>query len=134
MQSELFGYVAGAFTGAQKGRKGIFEAAGKGNVFLDEFGDISQKMQVSLLRVLESNEIRLIGGTTTRQIDCKIVIATNVDLYVAVQDKLFREDLFFRLARFDIKLPPLRDRIEDIPQLIEYFLKENQTKLSSERN
>lgn len=122
LQSELFGYVAGAFTGAQKERKGIFEAAGKGTVFLDEFGDISPKMQISLLRVLESNEIRLIGGTNTRTIACKIVIATNIDLHQAVKEKKFREDLYFRLARFDIQLPSLRDRVEDIPKLINYFL------------
>jgi transcriptional regulator with PAS, ATPase and Fis domain len=122
LQSELFGYVAGAFTGAQKERQGIFEAAGKGTVFLDEFGDISPQMQVSLLRVLESNEIRLIGDSKTRQIECKIVIATNIDLHQAVEAKKFREDLYFRLTRFDIKLPPLRERKEDIPLLINYFL------------
>lgn len=132
LQSELFGYVAGAFTGAQKERKGIFEAAGKGTVFLDEFGDISSQMQVSLLRILESNEIRLIGGTSTRLIECKIVIASNVDLYQAVQDKKFREDLYFRLARFDIKLPPLRERASDIPKLIEHFL-ENKSNNSKEQ-
>lgn len=125
LQSELFGYEAGAFTGAQKQRKGIFEAAGKGTVLLDEFGDISSKLQVSLLRVLEANEIRLIGSTTTRQIECKIVIATNVDLQNAVIEKKFREDLFFRLARFEIKLPSLRERVEDIPELIHYFLLAN---------
>lgn len=122
LESELFGYEAGAFTGAQKERKGIFEAAGQGTVFLDEFGDISPKLQVSLLRVLESNEIRLIGGTKTRTVNCKIVIATNIDLQKAVEEKKFREDLFFRLNRFDIKLPPLRERSEDIPELMEYFL------------
>lgn len=125
LQSELFGYVAGAFTGAQKERKGIFESAGKGTVFLDEFGDISPQMQVSLLRVLESNEIRLIGGSKTRQIECKLVIATNIDLQNAVENKKFREDLYFRLTRFDIKLPPLRERKEDVPQLINYFLDNN---------
>lgn len=122
LQSELFGYVAGAFTGAQKERKGIFESAGQGTVFLDEFGDISPQMQVSLLRLLESNEIRLIGGTSTRQIQCKIVIATNKDLKKAVESKKFREDLYFRLTRFDIKLSPLRERKEDIPELIDFFL------------
>ena len=127
LQSELFGYEAGAFTGAQKERKGIFEAAGKGTVFLDEFGDISSKLQVSLLRVLESNEIRLIGSTTNRKIECKIVIASNTNLQLAVEEKKFREDLYFRLARFDIKLPPLRERIEDIPLLIEHFLNQNRT-------
>lgn len=122
LQSELFGYEAGAFTGAQKQRKGIFEAAGKGTVFLDEFGDISPKLQVSLLRVLEANEIRMIGSTATQKIECKIVIATNVDLQAAVFEKRFREDLFFRLARFEIKLPALRERKDDIPELISYFL------------
>lgn len=125
LQSELFGYVAGAFTGAQKERKGIFEAAGKGTVFLDEFGDVSPQMQASLLRMLESNEIRLIGDAKTRQVVCKIVIATNIDLQKAVEEKRFREDLYFRLTRFDIKLPPLRERKEDIPVLINYFLKSN---------
>jgi DNA-binding NtrC family response regulator len=125
LQSELFGYEAGAFTGAQKQRKGIFEAAGKGTVFLDEFGDISPKLQVSLLRVLESGEIRLIGGAKTSQIECKIVIATNVDLNRVVVTKEFREDLFYRLARFEIKLPALRERLEDLPDLIHYFLRMN---------
>jgi transcriptional regulator with PAS, ATPase and Fis domain len=125
LQSELFGYVAGAFTGAQRERKGIFEAAGKGTVFLDEFGDISPKLQVSLLRVLESHEIRLIGDSGTRKIECKIIIATNIDLHQAVEAKHFREDLYFRLARFDIKLPPLRERAEDIVKLIDYFLTDN---------
>lgn len=132
LQSELFGYEAGAFTGAQKERQGIFEAAGKGTVFLDEFGDISQKLQTSLLRVLESNEIRLIGGTKTRQIECKIVVATNIDLQQAVAEKKFREDLYFRLARFDIQLPPLQERPEDIPSLINHFLGGSQKKISKE--
>lgn len=122
LQSELFGYVAGAFTGAQKERKGIFEAAGNGTVFLDEFGDVSPQMQASLLRLLESNEIRLIGDTKTRKVECKIVVATNIDLQQAVFIKKFREDLYFRLTRFDIKLPPLRERKEDIPILINHFL------------
>lgn len=128
LQSELFGYEAGAFTGAQKERKGIFEAAGKGTVFLDEFGDINPSLQVSLLRVLESNEIRSVGGTTTRKVECKIVIAANNDLQLAVEEKKFRKDLYFRLARFDIKLPPLRERIEDIPLLIDYFLNRDRGK------
>jgi len=122
LQSELFGYIAGAFTGAQKERKGIFEAAGNGTVFLDEFGEISTKLQISLLRVLESNEIRPIGSTTTRQIKCKIIIASNIDLYQAVNEKKFREDLYYRLTRYDIKLPPLRVRTQDIELLIKYFM------------
>jgi len=126
LQSELFGYVAGAFTGAQKERKGIFESAGKGTVFLDEFGDVSPKLQVSLLRVLESNEIRLLGGTENKNIECKIVIATNINLKQAVENKNFREDLYFRLTRFEIKLPALKERAEDIPELIQHFLNNNQ--------
>ena len=133
LQSELFGYEAGAFTGALKQRKGIFEAAGKGTVFLDEFGDISPKLQVSLLRVLESNEIRLIGSTTSRKIECKIVIATNVDLQSAIQAKKFREDLYFRLAKFEIKLPALRERTEDLPDLIQFFLDRNSSSQGSKK-
>lgn len=122
LQSELFGYEAGAFTGAQKEKKGIFEAAGKGTVFLDEFEDVSPKMQSSLLRILETNEIRLIGGTKSRIIYCKIVIATNVSLKSLVAKKTFRDDLYFRLARYEIKLPALKARQADIPELIQHFL------------
>jgi transcriptional regulator with PAS, ATPase and Fis domain len=134
LQSELFGYVAGAFTGAQKERKGIFESAGKGTVFLDEFGDVSPKLQVSLLRVLESNEIRLLGATVNRNIECKIVVATNVNLRDAVESKKFRDDLYFRLTRFEIKLPPLHERAEDIPELIQHFLDNNQGTTSDEKS
>jgi len=127
LQSELFGYEVGAFTGAQKEKKGIFEAAGKGTVFLDEFEDVSAKMQSSLLRVLETREIRMVGGTKTRKIKCKIVIATNIGLKSLVGKKVFREDLYFRLSRFEIKLPALRERKEDIPHLIEHFLLSDKT-------
>jgi DNA-binding NtrC family response regulator len=133
LQSELFGYVAGAFTGAQKERKGIFEAAGKGTVFLDEFGDISPQLQVSLLRVLESNEIRMIGSVKTQKIECRIVVATNVDLNQAVQEKGFREDLFYRLAKLEIRLPSLRERIEDLPELINYFFESNRTESENKK-
>lgn len=133
LQSELFGYVAGAFTGAQKERKGIFEAAGKGTVFLDEFGDISPQLQVSLLRVLEANEIRMIGDTVTRKIECRIVIATNIDLHKVVEEKKFREDLYFRLARFEIRLPALRERIEDLQELIQFFLDKNRESVSESK-
>ncbi len=122
--SELFGYEAGAFTGAHKKRKGIFEAAGKGTVFLDEFGGVSPHLQVSLLRTLESNEIRPIGGTVTRSIHCRIIIATNSDLQQAVRDKKFRDDLYFRISRLEIKLPNLRERLDDLPLLVDYFLTE----------
>jgi len=126
LESELFGYDAGAFTGAQRKRQGVFAAAGKGTVFLDEFGDISPKLQVTLLRVLEAGEIRMLGSTTNQKIECKIVIATNVDLHKNVIDKKFREDLFFRLSRFEIRLPALRERKEDLPELIQYFLDQNE--------
>lgn len=122
LESELFGYEAGSFTGAVKQKKGIFEAAGKGTVFLDEFGDISPKVQVSLLRLLESNEIRLIGGTGNRKVECRIVVATNVELNLVVKEKKFREDLYFRLTRFEINIPPLRKRIGDLQELVNYFL------------
>jgi transcriptional regulator with PAS, ATPase and Fis domain len=122
LQSELYGYVAGAFTGAQKERKGIFEAAGKGTVFLDEFGDISPQMQVSLLRLLESNEIRMLGGTINRKIECRIIVATNVNLQGAVKEKKFREDLYYRLTKLEIHLPTLRERMEDLPLLMNHFL------------
>lgn len=122
LQSELFGYEAGSFTGAQRAKKGIFESAGKGTVFLDEFEDVSTKMQSSLLRVLETNEIRSIGGVNSRKINCKIVVATNISLKSLVAKKQFREDLYFRLARFEIKLPALKERKDDIPELIDHFL------------
>lgn len=122
LESELFGYEAGAFTGAQKEKKGIFEAAGMGTVFLDEFEDVSPKMQSSLLRLLETSEIRPIGSTSSRKIHCKIVVATNIALKSLLKKKSFREDLYFRLARFEIKLPSLKDRKEDIPSLILHFL------------
>lgn len=132
LESELFGYEAGSFTGALKQKKGIFEAAGKGTVFLDEFGDISSKLQVSLLRVLESNEIRMIGGSKTRKIECRIIVATNVELKRAVEEKRFREDLYFRLARLEVSLPPLRERKKDIPDLVNYFL-EGSTGISGKK-
>jgi DNA-binding NtrC family response regulator len=122
LESELFGYEAGSFTGALKQKKGIFEAAGRGTVFLDEFGEISPKLQVSLLRVLESNEIRMIGGSKNRKIECRIIVATNIELKRVVEEKKFREDLYFRLARLEIILPPLRERKKDLPDLVKYFL------------
>lgn len=134
LQSELFGYEAGAFTGAQKQKKGIFESAGKGTVFLDEFGDISPNLQVSLLRVLESNEIRLIGSSKTRKIECKVVIATNVNLRNAVIEKKFREDLYFRISRFEIELPALRERKEDLPDLIQHFIDINNVNMESPKS
>ncbi len=133
LQSELFGYVKGAFTGAQNEHKGVFESAGNGTVFLDEFGNISPKLQVSLLRVFESNEIQKIGENKTHKINCKIIVATNVDLKQSVKNKEFREDLFYRLSRFEIYTPPLRERKEDILEIAKYFLSLNSKDLNTQK-
>lgn len=122
LQSELFGYEAGAFTGAVTAHKGIFEAAEDGVVFLDEFGEMSQKLQVSLLRVLENNELFRVGGTKARAIHCRIIAATNANIEELIEKKAFRDDLYHRLKQFSITLPALRERKEDIPYLIEFFL------------
>ena len=136
LQSELFGYEAGAFTGAVKVQKGIFEAAGNGFVFLDEFGEMSSKLQVSLLRVLENNEIRRVGGTKVQKINCRIIAATNANIEKLILKKLFREDLYHRLKQFTVYIPPLRDHKEDITELINFFLtqqnKNQLQKLSSD--
>lgn len=125
LQSELFGYESGAFTGAVTAHQGIFEAAEDGFVFLDEFGEMSTKLQVSLLRVLENKEIMRVGGTTVKKINCRIIAATNSNIKDLISKKLFREDLYHRLKQFTISLPPLRDRKEDLPELLDYFLNQN---------
>lgn len=122
LQSELFGYETGSFTGAVGAHKGIFEAAEDGVVFLDEFGEMSPKLQVSLLRILENNELLRVGGTKAKAIKCRIIAATNANIEELIQKKLFREDLYYRLKQFSIVIPPLRERKEDIPELIDYFL------------
>lgn len=122
LQSELFGHKKGAFTGAVQDHKGVFEEAQGGVVFLDEIGEISAKMQVSLLRILETGEYRAIGGTETKNLKCKIVFATNRHLKDLVDQGLFRQDLQFRLERLIINLPPLRERSMDIPLLVDHFL------------
>lgn len=134
LQSELFGYESGAFTGAITAHKGIFETAEDGIVFLDEFGEMSPKLQVSLLRVLENNEILRVGGTKVRKIRCRIIAATNTNLEELISKKLFREDLYHRIKQFIISIPPLRERKGDIPELISYFLNlqnSNQTQVFS---
>jgi two-component system response regulator HydG len=125
LESELFGHERGAFTGAQARRKGKFEAADGGTVFLDEIGDISLKTQTDLLRVLQDKEIVRIGSTTPFQVDFRCVAATNRDLAAMVKDGTFRFDLFYRLDVVNIQLPPLRERPEDIPRLAEYFLEKH---------
>ncbi|HEY5575922.1 MAG TPA: sigma 54-interacting transcriptional regulator [Clostridiaceae bacterium] len=123
MESELFGYEKGAFTGANKeGKIGMFELADKGTIFLDEIGELPLDMQVKLLRVLQENEIKRVGGTTNIKIDVKVIAATNRNLKDMVDNKQFRADLYYRLNIIPIKIPPLRERTDDIEPLILYFL------------
>jgi DNA-binding NtrC family response regulator len=119
--SELFGHEAGAFTGASKAHKGLFEAVEKGTIFLDEIGEISTALQVALLRVLDQNEFKPVGSNTFKKCQCRILFATNADLEQMVEDKKFRKDLLFRLKRLEISLPALRNRKEDIPELVKYY-------------
>ena len=123
LDSELFGYVKGSFTGANANRKGLFEAANKGTIFLDEIGEMSPAMQVKLLRVLQERRVRPVGAHEELAIDTRVVAATNRDLKQMSVDGTFREDLFYRISVIPISLPPLRDRKEDIPDLVDHFVK-----------
>jgi DNA-binding NtrC family response regulator len=123
LESELFGHEKGAFTGAQYRKKGKFEVAEGGTVFLDEISDISLKTQTDLLRVLQEKEITRVGGTQTIKVDFRAVAATNQDLDAKVKEGTFRPDLFYRLNVFEIRLPALRDRREDIPLLVDHFIR-----------
>jgi two-component system response regulator HydG len=122
LESELFGHVKGAFTGAYYDKLGRFEVAHGGTVFLDEIGEVSLAMQVKLLRVLEKEEFERVGDNRTIKVDVRVVAATNCDLAKAVKKGAFREDLYYRIRVFPIELPPLRERREDIPLLIQHFL------------
>ena len=122
LESELFGHTKGAFTGAAQARKGLFAQADTGTLFLDEIGELPLHMQTKMLHVIEDKEIRPVGGEQLRKVDTRIVVATNRDLPAMVAAGTFREDLFFRISQFHIDLPPLRDRVEDIPLLIRFFL------------
>jgi PAS domain S-box-containing protein len=129
IESELFGYEAGAFTGAlAKGKPGYFEMAEAGTLFLDEIGELPKNIQVKLLRFMEENEVVRIGGTQQKKIDTRIIAATNRDLEAMVQESSFRKDLFFRLNVVPLRVPPLRERPEDIPPLIHHFLKKYNAK------
>ncbi|MBZ0136971.1 MAG: sigma 54-interacting transcriptional regulator [Planctomycetes bacterium] len=124
-ESELFGYVKGAFTGADRDKQGLFGMADGGTIFLDEIGEISPSMQAKLLRVLEEGEVRPIGGKQSKKVDFRLVCATNKELSEQVRKGAFRQDLFFRINVVTIKLPPLRERKEDIAVLVDHFLKIN---------
>jgi PAS domain S-box-containing protein len=125
LESELFGHVKGAFTGAGRDRMGRFEQADQGTIFLDEIGEISPYIQLRLLRVLQEKEIERVGESRKRKVDIRIITATNKDLKSRVDEGLFREDLYYRLKVFPIYLPPLRARREDIPLLVNHFIKRN---------
>ena len=123
LESELFGHLKGAFTGATAHKKGLFEAADGGTIFLDEIGDVPPATQVRLLRVLQEGEVKRVGASETTHVDVRVIAASNVDLAKAREQGKFREDLFYRLNVISVHLPPLRDRPEDIPLLAQHFLK-----------
>lgn len=129
LESELFGYKRGAFTGATQDRKGLFEIADGGTLFLDEISEMSPMLQVKLLQILQNGQFRRVGDSEYRQVDVRIIVATNKDLSVEIQQGRFRQDLYYRINVFPIHLPPLRERTEDIPLLAEHYLKKKQRKL-----
>jgi len=133
LESELFGHEKGAFTGAEKMRIGRFETADKGTIFLDEIGDIPLSIQVKLLRVLQEHQIERVGGTSHLEIDVRIIAATNQNLEKKILDGTFREDLFYRLNIVAVKIPPLRDRREDILPLTEYFMEKYRVENNKEK-
>lgn len=122
LESELFGYVKGAFTGAHTARRGLFEEAHGGTCFLDEIGDLSPGLQAKLLRVLQEHEIRRLGSNETVGVDIRVIAATNKDLKAAIRNQTFRDDLYYRLDVVSVTVPPLRDRVADIPLLAGYFV------------
>src|SRR5579864_1821786 len=123
LESELFGCERGAFTGAMTQRMGRFQAADRGTLFLDEIGELPIELQPKLLRVIQEQEFERLGSSHTTRVDVRIVAATNQNLKQMVADRLFRMDLYYRLNVFPIMLPPLRDRVDDIPSLVDHFVR-----------
>ena len=132
MESELFGHVKGSFTGAISDKSGLFNEADNGTAFLDEIGELTPIIQTKLLRVLQEREIKPVGGTRTKRINVRIIAATNKVLEDEIRQGRFREDLFYRLAVVPMRVPPLRERKEDVPLLVEYFLKKYSQRLAKE--
>lgn len=122
LESELFGYMKGAFTGAASNKQGLFELANEGTLFLDEIGEMPMSLQAKLLRVIEGDTFRRVGGVSDLNVDVRIISATNKNLQDMIEQKLFREDLYFRLNVLSVKIPPLRERRDDIPLLVDHFL------------
>jgi two-component system, NtrC family, response regulator HydG len=131
IESELFGAVRGAYTGSDRDRIGVFEAANHGTVFLDEIGEVDQSFQLKLLRFLQEREIRPVGSPRSRQVDVRVLAATNRDLHKLVQEGKFREDLWYRLAVIRIKLPPLRERHRDVPLLAQHFVERSNQRFNT---
>ena len=129
LESELFGHVRGAFTGAVSTRKGLFEEAGGGTFFFDEIGETSPSLQAKLLRAIQEKEIRRVGDNKPISVDVRVIAATNQDIQLAIKEKRFREDLYYRLNVARFKIPPLRERPEDIPLLVEHFIKKFSKKM-----
>ncbi|RPI89385.1 MAG: sigma-54-dependent Fis family transcriptional regulator, partial [Spirochaetales bacterium] len=123
IESELFGHVRGAFTGADRTKKGLFEEANGGTVFLDEIGNLTWQTQSKLLRFLQEREIKPVGSSKVMKINVRIISATNVNLRKEIENGTFREDLFYRLSGIELVVPPLRDRVDDIPHLVEHFIR-----------
>jgi len=130
MESELFGYKKGAFTGAESDRKGLFEEADGGTLFLDEIGDMLPELQAKLLRFLQTGEIRRVGSTDIQTVNVRVIAATNRDLEYAVSNETFRQDLFYRFNTFTIDIPPLRERRVDVPYLVYHFITKAEAKLN----
>ena len=125
IESELFGHEKGAFTGAGAMRKGKFDLAHEGTLFMDEIGDMSLKAQSKTLRILQEQKFERVGGSRTIYVDVRVIAATNKDLEAEITKGTFRDDLYFRLNVIPMRVPPLRERVEDIPELLEEFLKEH---------